>query len=79
MLSILFNSINKIKIKDIPCGTSGGVMINFEKIEVVNRLNKKFVIETVRNYSHEYDKIWIYDKIHHEINQFCRFLLKIIS
>lgn len=46
-------------------------MINFEKIEVVNRLNKKFVIETVRNYSHEYDKIWIYDKIHHEINQFC--------
>ena len=43
-------------------------MLNFEKIEVVNRLKKEYVIETVRNYSSEYDKIWIYDKIHHEIN-----------
>jgi len=24
-------------VTDIPCGTSGGVMINFDKIEVVNR------------------------------------------
>ena len=24
-------------VKDIPCGTSGGVMIKFDKIEVVNR------------------------------------------
>lgn len=28
------------KVKNIPWGTSGGVMINFEKIEVVNRLRK---------------------------------------
>ena len=26
---------------------------------------------TVKNYTAEYDKIWIYDKIHHEINQYC--------
>jgi len=24
-------------VKNIPCGTSGGVMIKFDKIEVVNR------------------------------------------
>jgi regulator of protease activity HflC (stomatin/prohibitin superfamily) len=59
------------QVIEIPCGTSGGVMIYFDKIEVVNRLDKNHVYETVKNYTKEYDKIWIYDKIHHEINQFC--------
>lgn len=27
--------------------------------------------ETLLNYGVTYDKTWIYDKIHHEINQFC--------
>ncbi|TVU46541.1 hypothetical protein EJB05_06082 [Eragrostis curvula] len=60
-----------IQVKDIPCGTMGGVMISFDKIEVVNRLRKEFVHETLLNYGVHYDKTWIYDKIHHEINQFC--------
>ncbi|KAL6958614.1 hypothetical protein U1Q18_047712, partial [Sarracenia purpurea var. burkii] len=38
---------------------------------VVNRLRKDFVYETLRCYGVEYDNTWIYDKIHHEINQFC--------
>ncbi|XP_010259731.1 PREDICTED: erlin-2-B-like [Nelumbo nucifera] len=59
------------KVKDIPCGTKGGVMISFEKIEVVNRLQKDYVYETLLNYGIQYDNTWIYDKIHHEINQFC--------
>lgn len=46
-------------------------MINFEKIEVVNRLHKDYVYETLLNYGVQYDHTWIYDKIHHEINQFC--------
>ncbi|KAJ8760397.1 hypothetical protein K2173_015064 [Erythroxylum novogranatense] len=58
-------------VTDIPCGTKGGVMINFEKIEVVNRLRKEYVYETLLNYGVQYDNTWIYDKIHHEINQFC--------
>ncbi|XP_038997332.1 erlin-2-B-like [Hibiscus syriacus] len=58
-------------VRDIPCGTKGGVMINFEKIEVVNRLRKEYVYETLLNYGVHYDNTWIYDKIHHEINQFC--------
>lgn len=58
-------------VRDIPCGTKGGVMINFEKIEVVNRLRKDYVYDTLVNYGVNYDNTWIYDKIHHEINQFC--------
>ncbi|KAH6807256.1 ureide permease 1 [Perilla frutescens var. frutescens] len=58
-------------VRDIPCGTKGGVMINFEKIEVVNRLHKDHVYDTLLNYGVQYDNTWIYDKIHHEINQFC--------
>jgi len=59
------------QIKNIPCGTSGGSMIYFDSIEVVNRLRIESVWNTVKNYGTEYDKIWIFDKIHHEINQFC--------
>jgi len=59
------------EVVNIPCGTSGGVMVTFDKIEVVNRLNKNFVYQTLKLYGPDYDRPWIYDKIHHEINQFC--------
>jgi len=59
------------QVKNIPCGTSGGVMLYFDKIEVVNQLRPNLVHATIQNYTVEYDKTWIYDKIHHEINQFC--------
>ena len=39
--------------------------------QVVNRLHKDYVHDTLLKYGEQYDKIWIYDKIHHEINQFC--------
>jgi len=58
-------------VSGIPCGTSGGVMITFDKVEVVNRLRSAQVYDTIRNYTINYDKTWIFDKIHHEINQFC--------
>jgi regulator of protease activity HflC (stomatin/prohibitin superfamily) len=38
---------------------------------VVNRWSRTHLLETVRNYTVNYDKTWIYDKIHHEVNQFC--------
>ncbi|GIL75153.1 hypothetical protein Vretimale_7832 [Volvox reticuliferus] len=59
------------KVTDIMCGTKGGVTITFDKIEVVNRLKRGLVYETIREYGVQYDRTWIYDKIHHEINQFC--------
>jgi len=59
------------KVTNIPCGTSGGTVIHFDRIEVVNQLKASAVHETVKNYTTEYDKTWIYDKIHHEVNQIC--------
>ena len=51
------------KVTDIPCGTSGGTVIRFERVEVVNQLRKDMVIETIRNYTIHYDRTWIFDKV----------------
>jgi len=58
-------------VVNIPCGTSGGSVITFDKIEVVNRLDKKAAHNTIKLYGVNYDRTWIFDRIHHEINQFC--------
>jgi regulator of protease activity HflC (stomatin/prohibitin superfamily) len=58
-------------VLDIPCGTSGGILLNFEKIEVVNQLSKSDVLNTVRDFGIDYDRALIFDKVHHEINQWC--------
>uniref|UniRef100_A0A6Q2ZFJ0 ER lipid raft associated 2 n=1 Tax=Esox lucius TaxID=8010 RepID=A0A6Q2ZFJ0_ESOLU len=93
------------EVKNVPCGTSGGVMIYFDRIEVVNYLvpsgftmsylspniwNQRtlssfslfyvvspelFIIsavyDIVRNFTADYDKALIFNKVHHELNQFC--------
>lgn len=38
-------------VKKVPCGTSNGLLVVFDKIEVVNRLDKKQVYKTVLNYT----------------------------
>jgi len=64
-------TIQTDSVSEIPCGTSGGVVITFDKVEVVNRLRAELARETVANYTTRYDQPWIFDKVHHEINQFC--------
>jgi len=59
------------EVKNVPCGTSGGVMIYFDRIEVVNVLQNNAVYDIVKNYTADYDKPLIFDKVHHELNQFC--------
>ena len=79
------------EVKNVPCGTSGGVMLHFDRIEVVNILSSSsgiciifkllelfyyffltsIVFEIVKNYTADYDRTLIYNKIHHELNQFC--------
>ena len=39
--------------------------------QVVNRLRKAHVLDIIREYGEDYDHIWIYSKIHHEMNQLC--------
>ncbi|KAG1659130.1 hypothetical protein FOA52_013799 [Chlamydomonas sp. UWO 241] len=59
------------KVENIVCGTKSGVPIRFEKIEVVNRLRVDAAHAVVKEFGVDYDQTWIFDKIHHEINQFC--------
>lgn len=59
------------EVKNVPCGTSGGVMIYFDRIEVVNILDANSVYNMVRNFTADYDQTLIFNKIHHELNQFC--------
>ncbi|XP_068543914.1 erlin-1 isoform X1 [Anas acuta] len=59
------------EVKNVPCGTSGGVMIYIDRIEVVNKLAPYAVYDIVKNYTADYDKTLIFNKIHHELNQFC--------
>lgn len=59
------------EVKNVPCGTSGGVMIYFDRIEVVNMLSPSAAYGIVKNFTADYDKTLIYNKIHHELNQFC--------
>ncbi|XP_069474081.1 erlin-2 [Ambystoma mexicanum] len=59
------------EVKNVPCGTSGGVMIYFDRIEVVNFLNAAAVYDIVKNFTADYDKALIFNKVHHELNQFC--------
>jgi len=59
------------EVTNVPCGTSGGVMIYFDRIEVVNILEPSSVSDIVRRYTVNYDKPLIFQKVHHELNQFC--------
>lgn len=59
------------EVTNVPCGTSGGVMIYIDRIEVVNWLSPDAVHSIVKNYTADYDRALIFHKIHHELNQFC--------
>ncbi|EHA98402.1 Erlin-1 [Heterocephalus glaber] len=59
------------EVKNVPCGTSGGVMIYTDRMEVVNMLAPYAVFDIVRDYTADYDKTFIFNKIHHELNQLC--------
>ena len=58
-------------VTDIPCGTKGGTMLKFAKIEVVNILSANSVLDTVRSYGVNYAQPLIYSKVHHLLNQWC--------
>merc|ERR1719391_920015 len=42
------------EVKNVPCGTSGGVMIFFDRVDVVH--------DIVKSYSPDYDKVLIFNK-----------------
>lgn len=59
------------KVNSVPCGTSSGILIHFDLIEVVHRLSRKEALETVRNYTIDYAKLWIDSNVHDIVNTYC--------
>lgn len=53
------------EIKNVPCGTSGGVMIYFDRVEVVNILDSESVYTIVKKYTADYDRTLIFNKVTH--------------
>lgn len=58
-------------IRNVPCGTKDGILSEFDRVEVVNTLERQRAHAVVKAYGVDYDRVWIHDKVHHEINQFC--------
>ena len=56
-----------LKVEQVPCGTSGGVLVAFSSVEVVFRLGPADVWGTVKNYSTSFAETWVRDPIHHEV------------
>ena len=51
------------EVKNVPCGTSGGVMIYFDRVEVVNILDLESVYQIVKKYTADYDRALIFNKV----------------
>lgn len=47
-------SIQTDTVNNVPCGTSNGTLVYFDRIEVVNKLRKELVYQTVLNYTENY-------------------------
>lgn len=48
-------------------GTNGGVVVNFDSVEIVYRIGMSHVWETVKNYSADFATMWVTDPVHHEV------------
>jgi len=64
-------SLQTAMVENVPCGTSSGIVIDFERIEIVFQLRKHHLLETVRNYSTSYMELWIDDLVRHAVNEIC--------
>ncbi len=60
------------EVRKVPCGTSGGVVLHFDHIEVVCRVAPSLLWSTAKNYSTtSFIDTWIREPLHHEVNQLC--------
>lgn len=55
----------------VGCGTSDGLALVFENVDVGNTLPPQHVIETIRKYGEDYDTYLIKDKIRHQMQVIC--------
>jgi len=58
-------------VTNVPCGTSTGVIITFDRIDVVNQLDRNKAHSTIKRFGVQYDRTFVFDKIAHRINEIC--------
>lgn len=58
-------------VSGVPCGSKSGVMLTFDTIEVVHRLDASDVLQTLKEYGPNYEQTWVRDRIRSEVNQLC--------
>ena len=58
-------------VTNVPCATNNGVLMEFSKVEVVNRLPITSVHDVIKRYSPNYDRYLIFSKIPAAMMQFC--------
>lgn len=63
--------MQKDEVLHVPCGVKGGARLTIERIEVVNELPAEHVHATVKKHGPGYDRPLIFDRVVHEVNQFC--------
>ncbi|KAJ6238587.1 erlin (er lipid raft associated protein) [Anaeramoeba flamelloides] len=68
---VIQTTLKTSKIKNVECGTSSGIMLNFNLVEVNTRLKHHLILDLVRNYSDSYLNLWIKQRVHHEMNELC--------
>lgn len=67
---VIQTTLQTDQVTNVPCGTSGGVMIYFDRIEVVNILSVDAVYDIVKNYTADYDKPLIFHKVRFPFGRF---------
>ena len=64
-------SFQTIIVNHAPCGTKGGVVVSFDRIEVVFRLSPATVLSTVQKYGALYATTWITEPLPALVNDLC--------
>ena len=58
-------------VTDVLCGTAGGVEVSFSRVEIVWRLQRGDILETVRKYGLDFRKTWIDNTVPAFMNEIC--------
>lgn len=58
-------------VENVICGTKGGMIVRFDRVEVINVLDKAHAHDVILRYGIEYDRMWIFDLVRYELSRIC--------
>ncbi|CAB1100295.1 unnamed protein product [Ectocarpus sp. CCAP 1310/34] len=63
-------NVRTTEVRQVPCGTSGGVLVYFPLVEIIHRLHPASVVSTLKAYE-DYEQAWIIDRVRHDVKLLC--------